>query len=93
MDFNMEIFFNRINWKKKMHSMHQRSRSLPQGGIAKTKHSVNIYWLLASSRGSLQMTSRSHVKGKWENTENASKSAETFAVQYVNEKINDNDRV
>lgn len=59
--------------------MHQRSRSCPfhEGGIAKTKYSVNIHWLLASSRGSLQMTSHSHVKGKWENAEkNASKSAE-----------------
>lgn len=89
----MEIFFNNGIVKKEsaLNAPALAIVSLPQGGIAKTKHSVNIYWLLASSRGSLQMTSRSHVKGKWENTENASKSTETFAVQYVNEKINDND--
>lgn len=66
--------------------------SLPQGGIAKTKYSVNIHWLLASNRGSLQMTSHSHVKGKWENAEKKSQIEICRNVQCVNEKFMTNGR-
>jgi len=45
MDFNMEIFFNNGIVKKEsaLNAPALAIVSLPQGGIAKTKHSVNIY--------------------------------------------------